>query len=69
MFNVYLNKKRWTILTNLVTIQQIIIKYDNATYIFTKASKNDVLKIEIFLPLDMAVWFICSCKFSKDDEI
>ena len=42
-------------MTNLVKSHQIIIKYDNATYIFTKALYNDVLKIEIFVPLDMDV--------------
>ena len=63
-------KKRWTIFTNLVKIHQIIIKYDNATYIFTKALTNDVPKIEIFVPQDMVVdLFQCSQKFWKDDEI
>ena len=47
---------------------QVIIKYDNATHIFRKALKNDVLKIKIFLPLDMAVLFNCTQKFSKADE-
>ena len=62
-------KKRWTIFTNLVKIHQIIIKYDNATYIFTKALRNEVLKIEIFIPLHIVVWFIFLQKFSKDDEL
>ena len=51
LFNVYLNKKEMNnFFTNLVKIHQIIIKYDNATYIFTKALTNDVPKIEIFVP-------------------
>ena len=62
-------KTRQTTLTNLVSTHQIIIKYDNAAYIFTKTLRNDVLKIEIFIPLHIVVWFIFLQKFSNDDEI
>lgn len=40
------------ILTNKVNIHQIIIKYDNAIYIFTKSFITDILKIEIIVHLD-----------------
>lgn len=32
-------------------------------------TKNDALKLEILVPSYLAVSFICSPKFSKDNEI
>lgn len=37
---------------NKFNIPQIIIKYDNAIYIFTKSFITDILKIEIIVHLD-----------------
>ena len=56
-------KTRQTTLTNLVSTHQIIIKFDNAAYIFTKTLRNDVLKVEIFIPLHICLIYFLTKVF------